>query len=144
MPCVARAVFDEGADVVGFGVAAVFEVARAFEAIAEAGELDHAAEDAAPGGEALARGSGSLRAAGGIPMADDGPEGGEDVAAVGGVGEPHVVDFAGRVDFGVAVLAVVGDMTGDGRPDIALTTRSMDVVYIYRNVNGRKPSTPPG
>ncbi len=37
------------------------------------------------------------------------------------------------------MLALVGDMTGDGVPDVLLTTRSSSVIYIYRNEKGRKP-----
>ncbi|MBN2475690.1 MAG: hypothetical protein JXB62_13845 [Pirellulales bacterium] len=40
------------------------------------------------------------------------------------------------------MLALVGDMTGDGRADVMLTTRSSSAVYIYRNERGRRPSTP--
>jgi len=39
-------------------------------------------------------------------------------------------------------LALVGDMTGDGVPDVLLTTRSMAAVYIYKNESGRKPARP--
>ena len=36
-------------------------------------------------------------------------------------------------------LALVGDFTGDGVPDVMLTTRSMTRVEIYRNERGRRP-----
>jgi hypothetical protein len=37
---------------------------------------------------------------------------------------------------------MVGDMTGDGVPDVLLTTRSMTRVYIYKNERGRKSARP--
>lgn len=40
------------------------------------------------------------------------------------------------------MLAMVGDMTGDGVPDIILTTRTSSAVYIYRNENGGRPAGP--
>ena len=40
------------------------------------------------------------------------------------------------------MLAMVGDMTGDGVPDIVLTTRTSSAVYIYRNENGGRPAGP--
>ena len=36
-------------------------------------------------------------------------------------------------------LALTGDFTGDGVPDVLLTTRAMTDVYIYRNERGQKP-----
>lgn len=39
-------------------------------------------------------------------------------------------------------LALTGDFTGDGVPDIALTTRAMTHVHLYRNERGRKPNPP--
>lgn len=39
-------------------------------------------------------------------------------------------------------LALVGDFTGDGVPDVALTPGSSSAVFIYRNEQGRKPSPP--
>jgi len=36
------------------------------------------------------------------------------------------------------MLAMVGDFTADGRPDVMLTTRDCSTVYIYRNERGRK------
>jgi len=44
------------------------------------------------------------------------------------------------------MLAIVGDMTGDGVPDVLLTTRSSSDVYIYKNEKGKKPAkaAPPG
>ncbi len=39
-------------------------------------------------------------------------------------------------------LALVGDFTGDGVPDVMLTTRSMTRVQIYRNERGRRPEPP--
>jgi hypothetical protein len=38
--------------------------------------------------------------------------------------------------------ALVGDMTGDGVPDVMVTTRSSSAVYIYRNEHGRRPVPP--
>ena len=38
------------------------------------------------------------------------------------------------------MLAMVGDMTGDGIPDVLLTTRSSSDVYIYGNEKGRRPA----
>jgi hypothetical protein len=35
------------------------------------------------------------------------------------------------------MLGMVGDMTGDGVPDVLLTTRSCSAVYIYKNQNGK-------
>ncbi len=40
------------------------------------------------------------------------------------------------------MLGIVGDMTGDGVPDVMLTTRSSSAVYIYKNVKGTKPAVP--
>ena len=40
-------------------------------------------------------------------------------------------------------LALTGDFTGDGVPDVLLTTRAMTHVYIYRNERGKKPNRPP-
>jgi hypothetical protein len=39
-------------------------------------------------------------------------------------------------------LALTGDFTSDGVPDVLLTTRAMTHVYIYRNERGRKPEPP--
>jgi hypothetical protein len=39
-------------------------------------------------------------------------------------------------------LALSGDFSGDGVPDILLTTRAMTHVYIYRNEQGRLPDPP--
>jgi len=39
-------------------------------------------------------------------------------------------------------LAMVGDMTGDGVPDVILTTKTCSAVYIYENTNGMKPAKP--
>ena len=39
------------------------------------------------------------------------------------------------------MLAMVGDFTADGIPDVLLTTRDCSTVYIYRNQHGRKPKT---
>lgn len=39
--------------------------------------------------------------------------------------------------------ALVGDMTGDGVPDVLLTTRQSSAVYIYENKRGSKPAPPP-
>lgn len=39
-------------------------------------------------------------------------------------------------------LAMTGDFTGDGIPDVLLTTRAMTQVYIYRNERGKKPNPP--
>lgn len=39
-------------------------------------------------------------------------------------------------------LALVGDFTGDGVPDVMLTTRSMARVSVYRNERGRRPEPP--
>ncbi len=39
-------------------------------------------------------------------------------------------------------LALTGDFTGDGVPDVLLTTRAMTDVYIYKNERGRKPDPP--
>jgi hypothetical protein len=39
-------------------------------------------------------------------------------------------------------LALTGDFTGDGVPDVLLTTRAITEVFIYRNVQGQKPNPP--
>lgn len=39
-------------------------------------------------------------------------------------------------------LALTGDFTGDGVPDVLLTTRAMTGVYIYKNERGQKPNPP--
>ncbi len=39
-------------------------------------------------------------------------------------------------------LALTGDFTGDGVPDVLLTTRAMTDVYIYKNERGQKPNPP--
>lgn len=38
--------------------------------------------------------------------------------------------------------ALTGDFTGDGVPDVRLTTRAMTDVFIYRNERGQKPNPP--
>jgi len=40
------------------------------------------------------------------------------------------------------MLGIVGDMTGDGVPDVLLTTRSSSAVYIYKNEKGKRPVAP--
>ncbi len=40
------------------------------------------------------------------------------------------------------MLGIVADMTGDGVPDILLTTRSSSAVYIYKNRKGKRPADP--
>jgi hypothetical protein len=49
--------------------------------------------------------------------------------------DPNTTELAER-------LGMVGDMTGDGVPDVLLTTRSMTRVYIYKNERGRKSARP--
>lgn len=39
-------------------------------------------------------------------------------------------------------LALIGDLTGDGVPDVMLTTRAMTHVFIYKNEHGKKPTPP--
>jgi hypothetical protein len=39
-------------------------------------------------------------------------------------------------------LVLVGDFTGDGVPDVLLTTRAMTHVCIYKNERGKRPSPP--
>jgi hypothetical protein len=39
-------------------------------------------------------------------------------------------------------LVLTGDFTGDGIPDVLLTTRSMTEVAIYKNTQGRRPNPP--
>lgn len=53
--------------------------------------------------------------------------------------DPRAADAAEK-------LALVGDMTGDGVPDVMLTTAASSAVYIYKNEHGRKPNppSPPG
>ena len=40
------------------------------------------------------------------------------------------------------MLCMTGDMTGDGVPDVLLTTRQATAAYIYRNPSSKKPATP--
>lgn len=37
-------------------------------------------------------------------------------------------------------LVLTGDFTGDGIPDVLLTTRAMADVYLYKNERGQKTS----
>lgn len=39
-------------------------------------------------------------------------------------------------------LALTGDFSGDGVPDVLLTTRTMTDVYLYKNDQGQKPNPP--
>ena len=39
-------------------------------------------------------------------------------------------------------LVLTGDFTGDGVPDVMLTTRAMTHVHIYQNLRGKKPNPP--
>lgn len=39
-------------------------------------------------------------------------------------------------------LALTGDFTGDGIPDVLLTTRAMTTVYLFKNEHGRRPDPP--
>lgn len=39
------------------------------------------------------------------------------------------------------MLAMVGDFTANGIPDVMLTTRDCSTVYIYQNRHGKKPDT---
>lgn len=39
-------------------------------------------------------------------------------------------------------LALTGDFTGDGVPDVLLTSRAMTHVFIYKNERGQKPNPP--
>lgn len=39
-------------------------------------------------------------------------------------------------------LALTGDFSGDGVPDILLTTRAITHLYLYRNERGRRPDPP--
>jgi hypothetical protein len=68
-----------------------------------------------------------------------------------------IYDGAGRVVATLAMdakddadgeerLALTGDFTGDGIPDVMLTTRAMTHVFVYKNERGKKPnpSAPPG
>lgn len=52
------------------------------------------------------------------------------------------LDDAANAEAAAEMLALVGDLTGDGVPDIALTTRAMTAVCIYRNERGRRPNPP--
>jgi hypothetical protein len=38
--------------------------------------------------------------------------------------------------------ALTGDFTGDGVPDVLLTTRSLTEVSLYSNEHGKKPTPP--
>jgi len=64
-----------------------------------------------------------------------------------------IYDGAGRVIATLAMdveddsdgeerLALTGDYTGDGVPDVMLTTRTMTYVHIYKNKLGKKPEPP--
>ncbi len=39
-------------------------------------------------------------------------------------------------------LVLAGDFTGDGVPDLLLTTRAMTHAYVYKNERGRRPEPP--
>lgn len=39
-------------------------------------------------------------------------------------------------------LALTGDFTGDGVPDVLLTTRALTHVYVYKNERGKRPDPP--
>ncbi|MBE0544391.1 MAG: hypothetical protein IH623_23870 [Verrucomicrobia bacterium] len=39
-------------------------------------------------------------------------------------------------------LVLTGDFTGDGVPDVMLTTRAMTHVHLYRNARGKRPNPP--
>jgi hypothetical protein len=39
-------------------------------------------------------------------------------------------------------LVLIGDFSGDGVPDVLLTSRSLTHVYVYKNEHGRKPQPP--
>ncbi len=39
-------------------------------------------------------------------------------------------------------LALTGDFTGDGVPDVLLTTRAMTQVHIFKNEHGKRPNPP--
>jgi hypothetical protein len=52
-----------------------------------------------------------------------------------GMDEPDAPDPA-------EMLGIVGDMTGDGVPDVLLTTRASSAVYIYKNLKGKRPASP--
>jgi hypothetical protein len=49
--------------------------------------------------------------------------------------DPHAPDAA-------EMLVLVGDMTGDGVPDVLLTTRQSSAVYVYENQRGKRPTPP--
>lgn len=57
------------------------------------------------------------------------------VMEAGDVTDPRAPDAA---EMGV----LVGDMTGDGIPDVLLTTRQSSAVYIYENKSGLRPTPP--
>ena len=40
------------------------------------------------------------------------------------------------------MLGLVGDLTGDGVPDVMLTTRACNAVYLYKNEKGARPASP--
>jgi len=70
------------------------------------------------------------------------------------IAQPRAIyDGAGRVVARLAMdakddtegeerLVSTGDFTGDGVPDVMLTTRAMTHVYIYKNMHRRKPNRP--
>jgi hypothetical protein len=39
-------------------------------------------------------------------------------------------------------LVLIGDFSGDGVPDVLLTSRALTRVYVYKNEHGRKPQPP--
>jgi hypothetical protein len=43
---------------------------------------------------------------------------------------------------GAERLVLTGDFTGDGVPDVLLTSRALTHVYIYKNQRGRRPQPP--
>jgi hypothetical protein len=45
-------------------------------------------------------------------------------------------------DAGAEPMALSGDFTGDGVPDVLLTTHAMKHVYLYKNERGKKPNPP--
>jgi hypothetical protein len=49
---------------------------------------------------------------------------------------------AGDYSTSAEPMALTGDFTGDGVPDVLLTTHAMTKVYIFKNEHGKKPNPP--
>ncbi len=59
---------------------------------------------------------------------------------IGTFATPGIADEKEKHDGTVEFSCFIGDMTGDGIPDMVLITS--DTVYIYKNQEGAKPEKP--